>query len=151
MNERNRIEQLFYCHSCHDLAQVCPFLQHFCAWILLYTFIKPDVPNVFAINLFRKAAISNIELLLKSCVVLKYKNWNGEKGSDVIFAWRWVLVSKELSNANFVIQLMSQFFNSTAIICVLFSDMLKKVFFGISHEIKINNAINDETCCIYQG
>ena len=146
MNERNRIEQLFYCHSCHDLAQVCPFLQHFGAWIRLYTFIKPDVPNVFAINLFRKAAISNIEFLLKSCVVLKSKNWNGEKGSDVIFAWRWVLVSKELFNANFVIQLMSQFSNtlnctlesrvSIAIICSLFSDMLKKVFFGISHEIK---------------
>ena len=111
MNERNRIEQLFYCHRCNDIAQVCPLLHRFYSWIRMFTFTNP-VSTVYGWNLFRKAVFSNIEFSLKSCVVLKFKNLNGGKGFDVIFVWRWVLVSKEISNATFAIQLMLQFYNT---------------------------------------
>ena len=88
---------------------------HFCIIFILglqpSSFTNPG-STVYGWNIFRKAAFSNIEFLLKSCVGLKFKNWNGGRGFDVIFVWRWVLVLKEISNATFVIQLMLQFYST---------------------------------------
>ena len=56
MNERNRIEQLFYCHRCNDIAQVCPFLHNFYSWFTALFFYKPGFNRVW-MKSFQKSCV----------------------------------------------------------------------------------------------
>ena len=101
MNERNRIEQLFYCTRCNDLAQV---------WSK-YTWVHNE-PFIIS-SFFRNLVFWSIGFLLKSCLELKFKNWNGGRDFDAVFVWKLDMASKGISHAIFVVQTMLQYYDTS--------------------------------------
>ena len=116
MNERNRIEQLFYCTRCNDLAQVWSK----CTWVHNEPFIIS--------SFFRNLVFWSIGFLLKSCLELKFKNWNGGRDFDAVFVWKLDMASKGISHAIFVVQTMLQYYD-TSIYSELNATVPKEVFY----------------------